>query len=88
MFHLPRYPPCVSGSCTDLECCAGGYKYMWPELVGETGEKAKMTIEKENPNVGVAFLRSGDRRIEDFCCNRVFVYLNSHGTVTRSPKIG
>ncbi|KAL1222074.1 Proteinase inhibitor [Cardamine amara subsp. amara] len=88
MFHLPRYPPCAPSPCTALKCCAGGYKYMWPELVGQSGEKAKMTIERENPNVGVALLRAGDMRLKDFCCNRVFVYLHSDGTVIRVPKIG
>ncbi|AEE78212.1 putative proteinase inhibitor I13, potato inhibitor I [Arabidopsis thaliana] len=85
---MSRYPPCWSGSCEDPECCAIGKKYRWPELVGKNGQLAKMTIERENPNVLAIVLRYGEKRIENFCCNRVFVYLGSNGQVADAPMIG
>ncbi|ESQ45900.1 hypothetical protein EUTSA_v10011127mg [Eutrema salsugineum] len=79
MAHLHPYPPCESSGCTDPKCCALGEKFEWPELVGENGEMAKMTIERENPNVSGFILPYGRKRIEDFCCNKVFYLCRFQG---------
>ncbi|ESQ45901.1 hypothetical protein EUTSA_v10011055mg [Eutrema salsugineum] len=88
MAHFLRYPPCESSGCTDPRCCALGGKFEWPELVGKSGEIAKMTIERENPNVLGFIMPYGTLRIEDFCCNRVFIVVGSKGHVVMIPKIG
>ncbi|EOA32242.1 hypothetical protein CARUB_v10015502mg [Capsella rubella] len=85
---MSPYPPCLVTACEDPECCANGKKCRWPELVGKSGEVAKMTIERENPNVLAILLHAGDGRISDFCCNKVFVVLDIHGHVSTIPKIG
>ncbi|XP_019085869.1 PREDICTED: proteinase inhibitor [Camelina sativa] len=85
---MAPYPPCWSGACEDPECCARGKKCRWPELVGKSGEIAKMTIERENQNVLAIVLRARDGRIDNFCCNRVFVGIDTNGNVLITPQIG
>ncbi|XVF00248.1 hypothetical protein REPUB_Repub03eG0268600 [Reevesia pubescens] len=69
----PPYPPCVSGSCTDAGCCSHGHKFRWPNLLGTNGQKAKATIEMDNPEVTVVILTPGRVGLPDFCCNRVYI---------------
>nr|XP_027073348.1 trypsin/subtilisin inhibitor-like [Coffea arabica] len=81
------YPPCFSG-CSKRECCTPrAYKYEWPELKGANGQHAKAVIEKENPYVTVV---PGHSRfiLADFCCNRVFVFLDENDNVIVGPRIG
>ncbi|PWA76143.1 inhibitor of trypsin and hageman factor [Artemisia annua] len=66
--------------------CKG--KSSWPELVGATGEGAAARIERENPHVDAIVLLDGSPTTKDFRCNRVWVWVNSHGVVIRPPKIG
>lgn len=66
---------------------AGG-KYSWPEVVGMTGDQAKSKIEKDVSFVRVSFMLPGMVRIENFCCNRVFVYLDDNRKVIQIPTIG
>ncbi|TYK08123.1 protease inhibitor HPI-like [Cucumis melo var. makuwa] len=66
---------------------AGG-NYRWPNLVGKPWQYAKKIIEGELPRVGVVVLRKGAVRIFDFCCNRVFVYIDDSGIVAKVPVIG
>ncbi|MBA0577456.1 hypothetical protein Golob_000063 [Gossypium lobatum] len=88
MSGWPRYPPCATGTCTDVVCCAHGHKLRWPELLGKNGAAAKATIEKENPEVTAEILTPGRVGPHDFCCNRVFVIVDTHGNVTNIPTIG
>ncbi|KAE8651929.1 hypothetical protein Csa_006483 [Cucumis sativus] len=65
-----------------------GGNYRWPNLVGKRWQYAKRKIEEELPRVGVAVMRRGAIRIEDFCCNRVIVYVDDSGIVVEVPVIG
>ncbi|MBA0624295.1 hypothetical protein Godav_009679, partial [Gossypium davidsonii] len=49
---------------------------------------AKATIEKENPEVTAEILTPGRVGPPNFCCNRVFVTVDTHGNVTNIPTIG
>ncbi|KAG8493454.1 hypothetical protein CXB51_010780 [Gossypium anomalum] len=62
MSGWPRYPPCASGTCTDVVCCAH-------EVTAE-------------------ILTSGRVGPPNFCCNRVFVIVDTHSNVTNIPTIG
>ncbi|KAK8693965.1 hypothetical protein V6N13_071535 [Hibiscus sabdariffa] len=62
-------------------------KSSWPELVGTNGERAKATIERENPNVGAIVLRDGTPVTRDFRCDRVWVWVDANGRVVRTPII-
>ncbi|KAL3535629.1 hypothetical protein ACH5RR_004090 [Cinchona calisaya] len=79
------YPPCYNSSCTKPRCCA--FKFEWPELVGRNGEEAKGIIEKETPVVTVVILSPGNYGKCDFCCNRVFVYVDKENQVRDTPTI-
>nr|DAD19791.1 TPA_asm: hypothetical protein HUJ06_021254 [Nelumbo nucifera] len=66
--------------------CSG--KSSWPELVGAEGEVAKATIEQENPAVTAIIVLEGTPVILNFDCTRVWVWVDTNGTVTKVPKIG
>ncbi|CAK9309881.1 unnamed protein product [Citrullus colocynthis] len=66
--------------------CRG--KMAWPELVGTRSEEAKRRIEKENPYVDVAVIREGRVVTLDLRCDRVRVWVDRHGIVTRIPFVG
>ncbi|CAN7106594.1 unnamed protein product [Brassica rapa subsp. narinosa] len=85
MFPLPGFPPCKNSVCSGPECCAAGM--FPPELVGKDGEIAKMTIEKENPNVTAIIMSIGIVKI-NFCCNKVYIFIDSNHNVVSVPIIG
>ncbi|XP_022876727.1 inhibitor of trypsin and hageman factor-like [Olea europaea var. sylvestris] len=83
------YPPCANGSCTDRACCTPGYKYRWPNTLGMDGEKAKRIIEKDNPLVTGVIVPDGNYVIDNFCCNRVWIFVNKQGKVILPvPMVG
>ena len=62
---------------------------MWPELVGQdVNEKTISIINKSNPNVTVVKFPEGNARIDDFCCNRVYLYFTPDNKVFKVPKVG
>ncbi|KAL8530343.1 hypothetical protein ACS0TY_007398 [Phlomoides rotata] len=63
-------------------------KQSWSELVGENGEKAVKVIEKENKNVKAIILKEGSPVQQDLRWNRVWVWVNDYGAVTRVPRVG
>ncbi|KAL3849794.1 hypothetical protein ACJIZ3_011676 [Penstemon smallii] len=63
-------------------------KDVWPELVGARGEVAERVIEKQNPNVNAIIVPEGSVVTADFRCDRVRVWVNSLGVVSRIPRIG
>ncbi|KAK9179780.1 hypothetical protein WN943_028985 [Citrus x changshan-huyou] len=67
-------------------CPAG--KGSWPELVGMNGEAAAHIIMAENPKVGATTVDENAIVTTDFRCDRVRVFVNDHGIVTRVPRIG
>ncbi|KAM0966553.1 hypothetical protein FF1_022339 [Malus domestica] len=66
--------------------CEG--KDTWPELVGAKGKEAEATIESENRLVNAVIVKEGMFVTTDFRYDRVRVWVNKHGIVTRVPAIG
>ncbi|CAK7340847.1 unnamed protein product [Dovyalis caffra] len=87
-YSWPKYPPCARASCTEPECCTQGGMAVWAELQGKQASEAKAAIEKQYPWVTVVILPKDDPGSFDFCCNRVFLFINSNGQVVNVPQIG
>ncbi|KAL7160368.1 hypothetical protein ABFS83_01G090600 [Erythranthe nasuta] len=66
--------------------CRG--KRSWPELIGVPGNVGEATIERENPLVNAIILPPGTAHILNFRCDRVWVFVDGNGNVTRVPSIG
>ncbi|KAL3737121.1 hypothetical protein ACJRO7_025961 [Eucalyptus globulus] len=81
------YPPCYNGRlCDSRECCF--VRVEWPELVGQNGEKAKAVIEKDNAYVTAILIPVGKAiGFTDFCCNRVYVWIDEKGNVFQMPLV-
>ncbi|KAK4253546.1 hypothetical protein QN277_010205 [Acacia crassicarpa] len=87
------YPPCYTeGGCNDRDCCAHGVKgtftVSWPETVGMPTTPALNLINKSNPLVTVIALPKGSAVSPDFCCNRVYVFIDTNGNVCATPQVG
>ncbi|KAA8548766.1 hypothetical protein F0562_000450 [Nyssa sinensis] len=69
-----------------LECKG---KSSWPELVGERGEIAAATIEKENPFVTAEIVLKGTIVPADLVpvCSRVRVWVDNKGIVYQVEKL-
>lgn len=52
------------------------------------GEEAAEKIEEENKNVNAIVLLDGTAVTMEFKCNRVWVWVDTHGFVIRVPRIG
>ncbi|KAK4381434.1 hypothetical protein Sango_2968900 [Sesamum angolense] len=81
----PTYPPCYNHGCKTPGCCARGYKYTWPDLVGKDSLEAKATIEHDNPLVSVVFVKRNQGWLMDYCCNRFYVFLDENSKVSSKP---
>ena len=68
--------------------CIFAGKTSWPELVGEEGECAVTTIEKENKLVNAQIIAEGTIIIEIYICDRVLVWVNDNGIVVTTPVVG
>ncbi|KAM5553043.1 hypothetical protein ABKV19_025318 [Rosa sericea] len=66
--------------------CEG--KDSWPELLGAEGTVAKATIESQNSLVEAVIVLEGTIVTGDFRCDRVRVWVDTDGIVTRVPVIG
>ncbi|KAI4317968.1 hypothetical protein L6164_025788 [Bauhinia variegata] len=66
--------------------CQG--KSSWPELVGEQGNVAEATIERENSLVDAIIVKEGSSVTTDFRCDRVWVWVDANGIVSIVPIIG
>ncbi|KAF7848625.1 hypothetical protein BT93_L1793 [Corymbia citriodora subsp. variegata] len=86
------YPPCYNVGCASPQCCVDPLAsscFEWPELVGQSGEKAKALIEKDNVYVTVILIPVGKAiGFLDFCCNRVYVWIDKKGNVYQTPVVG
>lgn len=57
--------------------------------MGKDGKEAERIIEKENPLVDAIIVDEGSVVIQDFRCDRVWVWVTvKTGIVTRTPFIG
>ncbi|KAL0409387.1 UNVERIFIED_CONTAM: Proteinase inhibitor [Sesamum radiatum] len=63
-------------------------KSSWPELLGQPGDIAVATIERENPLVTAIIVPPETVVIPTFQCDRVWVYVDANGNVNRVPIIG
>ncbi|KAF6174566.1 hypothetical protein GIB67_006218 [Kingdonia uniflora] len=78
------YPPCVNYTCDYAN------PRTWPQLLGKPANVAKAIIERDVPEVAVILRTSDNYGIFDFCCNRVWLYVDNDArhTVNAVPKIG
>lgn len=60
----------------------------WLHLVGKTAEEAKAVVEKGNPNALIEILPDDGKLPDDVNEDRIRIYVNAEGTVTRVPTIG
>ncbi|KAB2616942.1 proteinase inhibitor [Pyrus ussuriensis x Pyrus communis] len=81
MSTWPRYPPCANNGCTNPACCGRGHQTDWPELLGKPLSKAKAVIQKT-----IVVKKSGIIGVE-VCCNRVYVFIDESGNVSRVPFV-
>ncbi|KAI9086971.1 hypothetical protein K1719_031132 [Acacia pycnantha] len=89
MSEAHPYPPCYNdGGCNDPDCCAHGFRVSWPETVGMPTTPAINLIIKSNPTVTVISLPKGSAVSPDFCCNRVYVFIDINGNVAGTPQVG
>ncbi|KAH1064419.1 hypothetical protein J1N35_029406 [Gossypium stocksii] len=92
MSAWPRYPPCGFGDCSTIPCCAHERnKFFWVELLGTNGEAAKAIIERENPKAAAVIYKHKSPpgpQPDDFCCNRVALYVDDNGNLTNVPFLG
>ena len=62
-------------------------KSQWPELLGKNGQEAVNIIKKETGFSHVMAIRAGSMVTMDYRTDRVRVYVDKHGIVTRTPTI-
>ena len=64
-------------------------KSSWPELVGVKGEVAEKKVKEENPSIkSTVIVAEGSFVTLEFRCDRVRVWVDEKGFVTKVPKIG
>lgn len=82
MHHLPeeRRLPC--------RAVDGVPKAAWPELVGLPGDEAAAVVRREAPTLQVQVLGAGMMATMDYRCDRVRLWLDEAGRVSRPPRIG
>ncbi|CAA7057362.1 unnamed protein product [Microthlaspi erraticum] len=76
----------MSDVCPDT--VGEGIKSSWPELVGRRGEEAKEIIERENTKVTARIISENAIVLTVVICDNVYVRVNDHGIVTRTPSVG
>lgn len=63
-------------------------KNSWPELEGKTGEEAKRVIQEQYPYLNIYIVPENSPVIMDYRTDRVWVFINTDGIVTRTPRVG
>ena len=56
--------------------------------MGVQGEVAEQTVQKENPSVKAVMVAEGSFVTQEFRHDRVRIWVDKQGLVTRVPKIG
>lgn len=85
---MAPFPPCESleTCCQPNEVCM---RQEWPELLGVAEKEACLAIEKSNTKVRAVPLLLNEIHTTDFCCNRVWVFVDKHGgVVIQAPMVG
>ena len=60
----------------------------WPELVGMDGEEAKAKLQELEPEKNIILVPAGSGVTRDYRPNRIRIFLDKDGKVTRTPIIG
>lgn len=63
-------------------------KQQWPEAVGLPAEQARAIVLQDDPSINVQILGENDPTTRDFRTNRVRIFTNGGGVVTRPPRRG
>lgn len=63
-------------------------KGQWPEAVGLPAEQAKAIVLQDDPTINVQILGENDVTTRDFRVDRVRIFTNGEGVVTRPPRRG
>ncbi|KAH6762934.1 hypothetical protein C2S52_020367 [Perilla frutescens var. hirtella] len=80
------YPPCAGRPCPYN---TGSYKTAWPELVGHWGADCETRIKNENPFVNVVYVpRNGGTIDTQYCCNRVYLFVDEANNCYFTPTVG
>ncbi|KAF6175055.1 hypothetical protein GIB67_039603 [Kingdonia uniflora] len=66
----------------------GYLKASWPELLGVLGTVAEATIEHENNMLNAVLVKEGSKVTMEYRCDRVRVWVDANGIVTKVPIIG
>ncbi|KAF3788994.1 hypothetical protein EJ110_NYTH19789 [Nymphaea thermarum] len=87
LFFLLSVSSMAADFCQVCAPIAG--KQSWPELVGRAGEVAEPVIKGQNPFVkDVIIVRNDTKLIENFRCDRVWIFTNPDGTIRKIPTVG
>jgi len=60
----------------------------WPELVGKSGEEAKITLAEHHPALKVIVIPQNSIVTMDYSVYRVRLFVDDHGVVTQVPRVG
>ena len=63
-------------------------KTSWPEVVGMAATPAVMKIMQDRPDVAVEVLPPGTHLLPGANPKRVRVFIDAHGAVARTPRVG
>jgi hypothetical protein len=68
---------------------AGSGKESWPDVVGEPGEQAQAEIEADTGGSVKVFVLPWDAIVtEDYRLDRVRIFVDDNGNVSKPPRIG
>lgn len=65
-----------------------GERKTWPELVGLPSEEAERRIKEEKPGINVRIIPPDSMVTMDFRTDRVRIFTDTSGKVSRAPMIG
>ncbi|KAF3645671.1 glu S.griseus protease inhibitor-like [Capsicum chacoense] len=77
----------MSTSRCPSEPCKITGKSVWPELLGQTAEKAVSVIKQENPTLHPVVLNISKPIPEPVDCTRVLVFVNDNNKVALPPVV-
>nr|CAB3448664.1 unnamed protein product [Digitaria exilis] len=66
----------------------GHQKSSWPEVVGMAATPAVAKIMQDRPDVAVEVLPPGTHLVPGVNPKRVRVFINDHGAVAKTPRVG